>query len=140
MLNLLIRLEFPDLQQKKDEIVESNAKNAKITYELENKILFTLSEAKEIMDLLSDDTLIDILAESKRVSAEIEEQQKISAVAEKQIEETRAKFRVVAFRASLLFFCINDLNQIDPMYQYSLQWFSRLFASGVKNSEPADDD
>lgn len=73
MLNLLIKLEFPDLQQKKDEIVESNAKNAKITYELENKILFTLSEAKEIMDLLSDDTLIDILAESKRVSSEIEE-------------------------------------------------------------------
>lgn len=83
MLNQLIKLEFPDLQAKKDEIVESNAKNAKITYELENKILFTLSEAKEIMDLLSDDTLIDILAESKRVSTEIEEQQKISAVAEK---------------------------------------------------------
>jgi len=140
MLNLLIRLEFPDLQQKKDEIVESNAKNGKITYELENKILSSLSEAEEIMDLLSDDTLIDILAESKRVSAEIEEQQKISAVAEKQINETRAKFRVVAFRASLLFFCINDLNQIDPMYQYSLQWFARLFSSGVKNSEAAEDE
>jgi dynein heavy chain len=123
MLNQLIKLEFPDLQAKKDEIVESNAKNAKITYDLENKILFTLSDAKEIMDLLSDDNLINILAESKRVSTEIEEQQKISAVAEKQIDDTRAKFRIVAFRSSVLFFCINDLNQIDPMYQYSLQWF-----------------
>lgn len=92
------------------------------------------------MDLLSDDNLINILAESKRVSTEIEEQQKISAVAEKQIEETRAKFRVVAYRSSLLFFCINDLNQIDPMYQYSLQWFQRLFSSGVKNSDPSDDE
>jgi len=139
MLNQLIKLEFPDLQAKKDEIVESNAKNAKITYDLENKILHSLSEAEQIMDLLSNDDLINILAESKRVSTEIEEQQKISAVAEKQIEETRGAFRVVAFRASVLFFCINDLNQIDPMYQYSLQWFQRLFAAGVKNSEPSED-
>lgn len=123
MLNQLIGLEFPDLKAKKDEIIESNAKNAKITYDLENKILFTLSDAKEIMDLLSDDNLINILAESKRVSTEIEEQQKISAVAQKEIDETRVEFRVCAYRASILYFCINDLNQIDPMYQYSLQWF-----------------
>jgi len=91
------------------------------------------------MDLLADDNLINILADSKKVSSEIEEQRKISAVAEKQIEETRAKFRTVAYRASLLFFCINDLNSVDPMYQYSLQWFQRLFAAGVKNSEASDD-
>jgi len=35
------------------------------------------------MDLLADDNLIDILADSKQVSQEIEEQQKISQVAEK---------------------------------------------------------
>lgn len=63
--------------------MKSNAENAKITYDLENKILFCLSDAKEIMDLLSDDVLIDILDESKKVSAEIEEQKKISDVAEK---------------------------------------------------------
>jgi len=103
--------------------VESNANNAKITYELENKILKTLSDANEIMDLLSDDVLIDILDESKKVSAEIEEQNRISADAEKQIDATREDFRVVAFRASILYFCITDLDKIDPMYQYSLQWF-----------------
>lgn len=87
------------------------------------------------MDLLADDNLIDILADSKKVSSEIEEQQKISAVAEKQIDETRESFRVVAYRASLLFFCIVDLAHIDPMYQYSLQWFQRLFSAGVAKSE-----
>jgi len=136
MLNQLVKLEFPELQAQKDEIVESNAKNAKITYDLENKILFCLSDAKEIMDLLSDDTLIDILDESKKVSAEISEQKKISDVAEKQIDETRENFRTVAYRASLLYFCITDLDKIDPMYQYSLQWFQRLFSAGVRNSQP----
>ena len=51
----------------------SNAKNAKITYELENKILHTLSAAAEIMDLLKNDNLIDILDDSKKVSTEIAE-------------------------------------------------------------------
>ena len=140
MLNQLIKIEFPELAQQKDEIVESNAKNAKITYELENKILHTLSAAKEIMDLLEDDVLIDILDESAAVSKEIAEQKAISDVAEKQIDETREKFRNVAFRASILFFCIVDLSEIDPMYQYSLQWFQRLFAGGVRNAEKGDDD
>jgi dynein heavy chain, axonemal len=123
MLNMLVKLDFPDLAQQKDEIVQSNATNAKITYDLENKILHTLSAAEKIMDLLEDDNLIDILADAKKVSTEIEEQNKISAIAEKQIDETREKFRVVAYRASILYFCITDLDKIDPMYQYSLQWF-----------------
>jgi dynein heavy chain len=135
MLNVLIKLEFPELQAQKDEIVESNAENAKITYELENKILKSLSDANEIMDLLSNDDLIDILAESTSVSTEIAEQKVISDEAEKMIDATRENFRVVAFRASILYFAITDLDKIDPMYQYSLQWFQRLFAAGVKKSE-----
>jgi len=139
MLNQLVKLEFPELQAQKEEIVASNAKNAKITFDLENKILFALSDASEIMDLLKDDNLIDVLADSKKISSEIEEQKKISDVAEKQIDETRENFRTVAYRASLLFFCITDLDNIDPMYQYSLQWFQRLFSAGVRNSQPGDE-
>jgi dynein heavy chain len=139
MLNQLVKLEFPELQQQKDEIIQSNASNAKITYELEDKILKTLSDADQIMDLLADDNLIDILDDSKKVTTEIAEQEKISAEAEKIIDKTREEFRVVAFRASILYFCITDLDKIDPMYQYSLQWFQRLFSSGVKNSM-ADED
>ena len=78
--------------------------------------MYTLSAAEEIMDLLKDDNLIDILDESKKISNEIEEQNRTSAAAEKQIDETRERFRTVAFRASLLFFCIVDLASIDPMY------------------------
>ena len=43
----------------------------------------------------------------------------------------------MAYRASLLFFCIIDLAGIDPMYQYSLQWFVNLFKMAVENALPA---
>lgn len=67
---------------------------------------------------------------------------KESAITEKEIDETREKYREVAFRAQILFFTIVDLAVIDPMYQYSLQWFSQLFTSSIdnspgKNQEPA---
>jgi dynein heavy chain len=68
------------------------------------------------MDLLGDDNLIDILANSKEVSSKIEEENKISAEAEKIIDQTREDFRSVAFRSSILYFCITDLDKIDPMY------------------------
>lgn len=43
----------------------------------------------------------------------------------------------MAYRASLLFFCIIDFALIDPMYQYSLQWFSRLFVISIESSSPS---
>lgn len=132
-------LEMSDLQEKKNQIVADNAKSAKIMEELENKILFALSEAEDVMELLKDDNLIDILAESKLTGDEINVRRAESEITEKEIDITRESFRQVAYRASLLFFCIVDLNIIDPMYQYSLQWFQRLFASSVKDSTASED-
>ena len=62
-----------------------------------------------------------------------------SVVAEQEIDRTRATFRTVAFRAQILFFSIVDLAVIDPMYQYSLQWFSNLFGNSVDNSQKSSD-
>ena len=98
-----------------------------------------LDSAEEIMDLLKNDDLINTLAESKETTDKIKVRSAESAVTEKEIDAKREAFRPVAFRASLLFFCIVDLNLIDPMYQYSLQWFQRLFALAVQNSEQTDE-
>jgi len=139
MLNLFVMLEMPDLQEKKNSIVADNAKSAQIMYDLEDKILATLSEAKEVMELLESDNLIDILADSKQTGDEIAVRRAESEITEKEIDITRESFRNVAYRASLLFFCIESINLIDPMYQYSLQWFQRLFGSSVRDSQPSED-
>lgn len=122
MLNAFVKLEMPDLQDKKDQIVEENAKSAKILYDIETSILEAL-DTDQILDLLKTDDLINILDESAKTQSEISTAQEVSKETEKEIDKTRAGFVAVAFRASLLFFTIVDLNLVDPMYQYSLQWF-----------------
>lgn len=48
-------------------------------------------------------------------------------IKQQQISVARAAYQPVATRSSLLYFLINDLSQIDPMYQFSLAYFSKLF-------------
>jgi dynein heavy chain len=119
MLNRFVQLELPEMQEKKNSITEENAKSAKILYEIESKILGAL-DTEDILSLLLDDNLVNILDDSAKTKKEISEAQAISKEVEAEIDKTRAFFVPVAFRASLLFFSIVDLNMVDPMYQYSL--------------------
>lgn len=116
MLNLLVQLELPELQEKKNQIVEDNARSAKQLVEIEDKILNCLTKHENIASILEDDELINILAESKKTTEAIGIRMKESEITEKEIDTTRESFRPVAYRASVLFFGIIDLAIIDPMY------------------------
>jgi dynein heavy chain len=51
------------------------------------------------------------------------------------INQNREYYRPVARRASVLYFVIAELSLIDPMYQYSLEFFSKLFNRRLEKSE-----
>lgn len=61
------------------------------------------------------------------LSAEIQLKQETAIVTEKEIDLARDVYIPVSKHSSVLFFCITDLNNIDPMYQYSLLWFINLY-------------
>lgn len=56
---------------------------------------------------------------------------------EKDINITRMQYVPVAVRSQILYFCVSDLSNVDPMYQYSLEWFLNIFLLGIRNSEKA---
>jgi len=58
--------------------------------------------------------------------------------AEKTAYEIDANWELywpVATWGSVLYFVIADLAQMDPMYQYSLEFFVKLFNWWLKNSQ-----
>eukprot|EP00744_Colponema_vietnamica_P000902 GILI01001554.1.p1 GENE.GILI01001554.1~~GILI01001554.1.p1 ORF type:complete len:2075 (+),score=684.51 GILI01001554.1:415-6225(+) len=137
MLAQVVALESPELEQKKNTLVVSNAKMRKELKDIEDKILYLLSNSQG--NILDDEELINTLAASKKTSEEINQKVKEAEETEKEIDAARESYRPVAFRSSLLFFCIVDLSTIDPMYQYSLQWFSNLFSMGIENAPSSSD-
>ncbi|CAJ1352426.1 unnamed protein product, partial [Effrenium voratum] len=136
MLGIVVAKERPDLEEEKNNLVVQNAKNNKILKDIEDDILRLLATSEG--DVLEDDTLVDKVTDSKAVSDDINEKKKVAEVTEKNIDVARESYRPVAFRTSVLFFCIVELTNIDPMYQYSLQWFQKLFTIAVDTSPKAD--
>eukprot|EP00439_Symbiodinium_sp_Y106_P017147 s1754_g2.t1 len=128
--------------------------------EFRDRILQLLSESKG--NILDDEELINTLATSKTASLRIEErvaeqdcfdtdwgamhsvhnvvshptlvpmlQEKTQA----QVQETRATYVPVAVRASALFFVIADLCNVEPTYQYSLEWFYSIYEQAIAAAE-----
>ncbi|XP_055739819.1 dynein axonemal heavy chain 11-like [Salvelinus fontinalis] len=60
-------------------------------------------------------------------------------VNEVKINEAREHYRPVAVRSSLLYFIMNDLNKINPMYQFSLKAFNVVFHKAVEQAEVCED-
>lgn len=71
--------------------------------------------------------LINTLADSKTTSNIIKERVEESEKTEVEIDIARKKYMPAATRGSIIYFVIADLAEIDPMYQYSLQYYKTLF-------------
>lgn len=137
LLNVVVMAELPDLAEQKANLVIQNAKMNKQLYDIESEILYLLSNSTG--NILDDTVLIETLAQSKATSEEIKTKMKEAAVIEEEITKQSELYRPVAKRSSLLYFVIADVGNVDPMYQYSLQWFTQLFQRGIANAAVASD-
>lgn len=132
MLGNVVAKELPELEIEKNRCILESAENKKQLKEIEDKILHVLSSSQG--NILDDSTAIDILTKSKIVSDEISEKQIIADRTERDIDKARLGYVPVAERASILFFCITDLANIEPMYQYSLLWFVNIYNNVIINT------
>ena len=94
----------------------------------ENEMLKVLTEVE---DILGDEAAIETLMRAGALSAEIKKKEEKAAITEKEIDDARTGYKPVALRTAGLFFTIQDLASIDPMYQYSLPFFVKLFESSI---------
>jgi len=137
LLGVLVSKERPDCEEKKNELVVNNARMSKELTDLEDNILGLLE--KSGADILDEDTLINALADSKKMKDEITVQMDAAAITEKEIDEARERYRPCAYRSQLIYFCVADLAGVDSMYQYSLTWFKVVFVGTLLKSEPSED-
>lgn len=137
MLACVVSQEEPELEIERSELVLKNAENQRQLQLIEDKILERLQDIKG--QILDDEDLITTLQKSKQAAKLIEKRVAAAARMQETIAKTRASYENVAFSASNLFFCISDLGSVDPMYQFSLEYFNRMFISAIKEADKSLD-
>lgn len=118
MLGVVVAAERPDLEEQRNELVVQGAANSKKLKEIEDRILEVLSSGEG--NILEDETAIQIITEAKVLGNDIAEKQKLAEVTERNIDEARSFYKPCGEYTAVLFFCIKDLANIDPMYQVCL--------------------
>ncbi|XP_041639844.1 dynein heavy chain 1, axonemal [Cheilinus undulatus] len=136
LLGQVVAKERPDLEEAKNQLIISNAQMKQELNEIEDEILFRLSSTEG--NPVDNEELIQVLGASKIKAGEIQAKVMVAEQTEKDIDSTRLEYVPVAVRTQILFFCVSDLSNVDPMYQYSLEWFLGIFMAGIANSEKAD--
>lgn len=122
LLSIVAAKEKPELEEQKNNLIIQSAENKKKQKEIEDTILEVLSSSAG--NLLENETAIQILSSSKKISEEIEAKQKIAEETQKEIELTRQGYLPVAKHSTILFFCISDLANIDPVKPIDWIFFS----------------
>ncbi|TPP62234.1 Dynein beta chain ciliary [Fasciola gigantica] len=137
LLASVVSKERPDLEQLKADLTRQQ-NEFKITLKsLEDSLLARLSAAEG--NFLGDYALVENLEKNKRTAIEIGEQVEKAKVTEVKINEARELYRPAAARASLLYFILNDLSKINPIYQFSLKAFRSVFEVAIDRTEAAEE-
>ncbi|XP_059253508.1 dynein axonemal heavy chain 11 [Mustela nigripes] len=137
LLAEVVNMERPDLEKLKLVLTKhQNDFKIQLKY-LEDDLLLRLSAAEG--SFLDDTELVERLEMTKATAAEIESKVIEAKENERKINEARECYRPVAARASLLYFVINDLRKINPIYQFSLKAFNMLFLRAIEQADKVED-
>ena len=99
---------------------------------IEDKILHLLFTSEG--NILDNEALINTLNDSKITSGVIGKRLVEAEKTEATISSTREKYRPVANRGSVLYFVVASLANVDPMYQFSLRYFTDIFNATIENA------
>ncbi|KAK7195048.1 dynein heavy chain [Novymonas esmeraldas] len=133
MLGEVVSIEQRSMEEEKNSIIQRIAQGQRRLKAIEESILERLQATKG--NILDDEDLIHEL-QSAQSSAEVISRSQAEANEKMQtISTARERYRSVAVRAALLFFVLADVSRMDPMYQYSLQYFVKLVQHEVEGTK-----
>jgi len=130
LLATIVSEEEPSLERTRNELVQSFNTYKIQLKDLEDLLLERLSNAPA--DILSDIPLIEGLEATKQTATEINDAVARAVETEIGINQAREVYRLVATEASLLYFLLLQLCNVDHMYQYSLDSFTMFFLKALK--------
>ncbi|XP_021708238.1 dynein heavy chain 6, axonemal [Aedes aegypti] len=125
----IIKIELPDMEKQRSDLIVRINQDKQQLLMLEDKVLKLLYSSQG--NILDDEELVDALNESKETSMVIADRLVETEKTEMAIAATRENYRILASRGAVLYFVVSSLADIDPMYQFSLRYFSHVYCSVI---------
>lgn len=132
LLDVVIGNERQDLQQQREQLIQTISSNNITLVGLENDILRELTSSTG--NILDNTSLINTLKDAKEKSVVISKSLEESTTTAKEIEKTTSEYRPVAKRGAILFFTLAGLSAISTMYEFSLAAYLGVFIRGLQES------
>lgn len=134
MTSILVREEEPHLEEEKIRIMNDTNEYKNKIKSIETSILNLLSKTQGAK-MLEDEKLILSLQESKHTSEEINQRLKEAKITEDRIYQNRLNYSQLSQLASNLYFTLLQLPKLNPMYQFSLEFYQRIFRKAIRTAE-----
>jgi dynein heavy chain 2 len=134
LLGVVLNAEQPELEKQKSAMLAQEEEYKVELAGLEKNLLEALSTAEG--DLLQNVALIDTLTSTKEAASKIAAALQESGKASEEIDRQREVYRGFAKDGSKVFFLMSQLENVNPMYKFSLASFIKLFGGVL--SDPAN--
>ena len=130
LLSEVFKCERREKYEQRDKIIADMGRMNDQLAKFSRDILQKLAEVSE-EKILDDQELIQTLENAKTVSDEVNVNMRENIMIEKETNMIRNEYVPVAHRGSILFFVVADMSKIDPMYQFSLEYFKKIFINSI---------
>lgn len=137
LLKTVIEIEKPEMKSLQNEVTSNSKRNKAELLELEEKILNTLCESE--VDILEDETAINILDKSKYMIKNVHERQRETERVQGTIDNFKKEYIDIAKYSSSLFSCVSSLKKSNYIYQFSLSWYMDQYFISVLSSRMSKD-
>lgn len=130
LLSLIIQVRKPELEKRKQGLEQEQKIMNRKLQELEDELLIKLNDSTG--NLLEDKNLVDSLKKTKQLANEISSSLiKLQQLSE-QLENERNQFKPLAQFASNIYFRLQQLKSLNPVYRLGLNEFEQLFTYALK--------
>merc|ERR1711871_180416 len=136
LLGRVIGKEQQALEEQLNEVLSTVTNNTKALLLLDAQLLERLTS--NTGNLLDDEELIGVLANTKAKAAEVKIKLKEAGETKENIAQKRETYRDVATRGSILYFAIVEMSLVNTMYQTSLFQFLQIFMESMNKAERAN--
>ncbi|XP_071445447.1 dynein axonemal heavy chain 7-like [Hetaerina americana] len=132
LLSVAVSMTKPQVEEEWMLLISTMDENRKRIKKVEDDVLSILSSVTG--NILDSESAVSGLDSAKVLSTELLAELKKHELTKMDIDMERSCYKNLADHASKVYFSLDDMPSVNPMYHFSLEWFVNVFRSSILSS------